>query len=127
MSNLPFVELTGRALGALAGAIVSVLWMYAIWFPTDALGMSGASVAVAWLMALLGIFGTIAGVRGHAGLLFVVFLASFLPVGAYMLYVTGWPRWIGIADCALLAASTLIAYGARPAGRERRAGSDRMS
>jgi hypothetical protein len=102
------VKFAGRALGALSGAITSVLWMYAIWFPSEGISMSGVSVAVAWFMAMLAVFAIIASVKGHHVVLFVAFLASFLPVGAYLLYVRDWPRWIGILNLALLAASVLI-------------------
>jgi hypothetical protein len=102
------VEFAGRALGALSGAVTSVLWMYAIWFPSREISMSGVSVAVAWFMAMLAIFAIIASVKGHSVVLFVAFLASFLPVGAFLLYVEDWPRWIGVLNLALLAASILI-------------------
>jgi hypothetical protein len=107
------VEFAGRVLGALSGAVTSILWMYAIWFPSEGISMSGVSVAVAWFMAMLAIFAIIASLRGHHGVLFVAFLASFLPVGAYLLYVRDWPRWIGVLNVALLAASILIWQSAR--------------
>jgi hypothetical protein len=107
------VEFAGRALGALSGAVTSILWMYAIWFPSPEISMSGVSVAVAWLMAMLAIFAIIASVKSHPVVLFVAFLASFLPVGAYLLYVRDWPRWIGVLNLALLAASILLWQSAR--------------
>ena len=107
------MEFAGRALGALSGAVTSILWMYAIWFPSPEISMSGVSVAVAWFMAMLAIFAIIASVRSHHVVLFVAFLASFLPVGAYLLYVRDWPRWIGVLNLALLAASILIWHSAR--------------
>ena len=107
------VELAGRTLGVLSGAVTSVLWMYAVWFPSPEITMSGVSVAIAWLMALLAVFAVIASVRGHHVVLFIAFLASFLPVGAYLLYVRDWPRWIGILNVVLLLASVLIWQSAR--------------
>lgn len=107
------MELAGRALGALSGAFTSVLWMYAIWFPSEGISMSGVSVAVAWFMAMLAIFAIIASVKSHAVVLFVAFLASFLPVGAYLLYVRDWPRWIGVLNLVLLVASILLWQSAR--------------
>jgi hypothetical protein len=107
------VEFAGRALGALSGAITSILWMYAIWFPSPEIGMSSVSVAVAWLMTMLAVFAIIASVKGHHVVLFVAFLASFLPVGAFLLYVRDWPRWIGILNLVLLAASILLWQSAR--------------
>lgn len=107
------MKFAGRALGALSGAVTSILWMYAIWFPSPEISMSGVSVAVAWFMAMLAIFAIIASVKGHAVVLFVAFLASFLPVGAYLLYVRDWPRWIGILNLALFLASILLWQSAR--------------
>ena len=107
------MEFAGRALGALSGAVMSVLWMYAVWFPSPEISMQGVGVAVAWLMALLAIFAIIASVKGHHVVLFVAFLASFLPVGAFLLYVPDWPRWIGVLDIVLLLASVLIWQSAR--------------
>lgn len=109
------MKLAGRALGALSGAVTSILWMYAIWFPSPEISMSGVSVAVAWLMAMLAVFAVIASVNGHPVVLFIAFLASFLPVGAYLLYVRDWPRWIGILNLVLLAASILLWQSARRA------------
>jgi hypothetical protein len=107
------VKFAGRALGALSGAVTSILWMYAIWFPSPEIGMSGVSVALAWFMAMLAIFAIIASVRGHHVVLFMAFLASFLPVGAFLLYVRDWPRWIGVLNLALLVASILLWQSAR--------------
>ncbi|HEY7672759.1 MAG TPA: hypothetical protein VIC71_11120 [Gammaproteobacteria bacterium] len=107
------MKVAGRALGALSGAVTSILWMYAIWFPSPAIGMSGVGVAVAWLMAMLAVFAVIASVKGHHVVLFMAFLASFLPVGAMLLYVRDWPRWIGVLNLVLLAASVLIWQAAR--------------
>jgi hypothetical protein len=103
----------GRTLGALSGAVTSVLWMYAVWFPSPEISMSGVGVAVAWLMAVLAVFAIIASVKGHHVVLFIAFLASFLPVGAYLLYVNDWPRWIGVLNVALLLAAVLIWQSAR--------------
>lgn len=113
------MELAGRVLGALSGAVTSVLWMYAVWFPSEGIGMASASVAVAvaWLMAVIAIFAIIASVRGHHVVLFIAFLASFLPVGAFLLYVQDWPRWIGVLNVVLLLASVLIWQSARRRGR----------
>jgi hypothetical protein len=107
------VELSGRALGALSGAVTSILWMYAIWFPSPEISMQGVGVAVAWLMAMLAVFAIIASVKGHHVVLFIAFLASFLPVGAMLLYVRDWPRWIGVLNLVLFVASVLLWQGAR--------------
>jgi len=107
------LELVGRVLGAAAGGVLAILWMYAIWFPDAGMTLGGPSVAIAWLMALTAVFGGVASAKGHFTVVFAIFLLSFLPIGAYMLYVNGWPRIIGVADCALLVACVLIWRGAK--------------
>jgi 4-amino-4-deoxy-L-arabinose transferase-like glycosyltransferase len=87
--------------------------MYAIWFPSPEISMQGVGVAVAWLMAMLAVFAIIASVKGHHVVLFIAFLASFLPVGAMLLYVRDWPRWIGVLNLVLFVASVLLWQGAR--------------
>jgi hypothetical protein len=104
---------TGRAVGALAGALLAVLWAYAMWIPAAGLPLSGISFAVALLMCFLAIIAVIAATHGHSTMLTIAFLASFLPVGAVLLRVDLWLRWIGILDLALLAAVALIWWGSR--------------
>lgn len=102
----------GRGLGALAGAVLSVLWAYAMWVPEAGLpSLSGISFAVALLMCFIAIIGVIAAVHGHSGMLMVAFLASFLPVGAVLVQVDLWFQWVGMLDLALLAAASMIWYG----------------
>jgi hypothetical protein len=103
----------GRVLGALAGALLSVAWTYAIWFPSGGLTLAGPSIIVAGLMALLALFAAIASLKGHKTVVLLIFIASFLPVGGYLLGVDHWLRWLGVLDLLLLAAAVLIWWGAR--------------
>jgi hypothetical protein len=98
----------GRGLGVVAGAATTLIWVYAIYFPSGGLTISGVSIVVAALMGLLGLFVAIASVKGHAPVLFVAFVASFLPVGAYMLGVDHWLRLVGILDMLILTAGLLL-------------------
>jgi hypothetical protein len=101
-------------MGALAGALLSVLWSYAMWVPEAGLpSLSGISFAVALLMCFVAIIAVIASTRGHSGVLMVAFLASFLPVGAVLIQVDLWFQWVGLLDLLLLAATALIWFGAR--------------
>lgn len=110
----PMLFNLGRGLGALAGAVLSVLWAYAMWVPEAGLpSLAGISFAVALLMCFIAIIAVIASVHGHAGMLMVAFLASFLPVGAVLIQVDLWFRWIGALDVALLASVALLWLGAR--------------
>jgi hypothetical protein len=99
--------------GALAGGVLALLWVYAIWFPSGGLTLAGPSIIVAGLMALLAIFGAIASSKGHSTVLLLIFIASFLPVGGYLLGVDHWLRWLGALDLMLLLAAGLIWWGAR--------------
>lgn len=109
-----YVLQLGRGIGALAGASLSVLWAYAMWVPEAGLrSLSGIGLAVAFLMCFLAIIAVIASTRGHSGMLIVAFLASFLPVGAVLIQVDLWFRWLGVLDLALLAAAALIWLGSR--------------
>lgn len=104
----------GRGLAAAAGAVLSVLWSYAMWMPEAGLSsLSGVGFAVALLMCLLAIIAVIAATRGHSAMIMVAFLASFLPVGAVLLRVDAWFRWIGVLDLLLLLAAALIWFASR--------------
>jgi len=109
----PFVVL-GQALGILSGAALTLLWLYVIWFPAeDGLSITGVSILVAALMGILALVGGIASFKGHTTVVFVVFVASFLPIGAYLLGVAHWLRFVGIFDCGLALAGGLPAMGHR--------------
>jgi hypothetical protein len=110
---MALVGLAGRGLGALAGAITSVVWVYVIWFPSSGLTLSGVSVLVAGLMALLAIVGIIAAAKEHSTVLFVVFIASFLPIGVYLLGVNHWLRSVGALNVLTLVAVVMIRLSAR--------------
>src|SRR5690606_11763723 len=73
--TMRILDYTGRALGAICGALVSMLWMLGVWLPESGMALTGINFVVAMLMALLGLFAVIASVRGHAAVLFVAFVA----------------------------------------------------
>jgi hypothetical protein len=98
----------GRALGALCGAVLSVAWVFALWVPAARLTLSGVSVVVALLLAVFAVFATIASIRGHAVVVVLLFLASFFPIGAYLMPADHWLRWVGWFDLGLLLAAVLI-------------------
>jgi hypothetical protein len=98
-----------RALGALCGAMLSVAWVFALWVPEVRLTLSsGVSVVVALLLAVFAVFATIASVRGHAVVVVLLFLASFFPIGAYLMSADHWLRWVGWLDLGLLLAAVLM-------------------
>ena len=102
----------GRGLGALAGALLTILWVYAMWVPGAALGLSGIGLAIGFMMVVIAVIAVIAAYHGHAAALLVAFLASFLPVGAVLIQAADpQDRWIGVLDLALLAAAALVRFG----------------
>lgn len=110
---IKLLNLLGRAIGALSGAVLAVCWSYVMWVPAAGLTLSGVSFIVAALLALAGLFAVIGAVRGHSVVLVLVFLASFFPIGVTLLQVDHWLRWVGWLDVGLLAGGALMWITAR--------------
>lgn len=116
----------GRVIGSVCGAAAALAWSFAMWVPSAGLTLSGVSFVVAFAMALLALFAAIAAVRGHYTVLTLMFLASFFPVGAFLLTADHWLRVVGVLDLGFLTAAALLRFaatkGASPrAGAEERA------
>lgn len=107
------VDYAGRALGAVSGALVTVLWMLGLWLPESGVALTGINFVVALLMALLGLFASIAAVRGHVAVLVVLFVASFFPVGVALLGADHWLAWAGRLNVCYLVAAALVRLGRR--------------
>jgi hypothetical protein len=105
---LKLVNTFGRALGALCGALLAVAWAFALWVPTAGLTLVGVSVVTALLLTVLALFAVIASLRGHPTVLVLLFLASFFPVGAFLMGTDHWLRWSGWVDLGLLAAAVVL-------------------
>jgi hypothetical protein len=105
---LKVVNTFGRALGALCGALLAVAWAFALWVPTAGLTLVGVSVVTALLLCVLALLAVIASLRGHPTVLVLLFLASFFPVGLFLMRVDHWLRWSGWADLGLLVAAALL-------------------
>jgi hypothetical protein len=106
------VERTGRLIGTAAGAITGFLWISAIWFPTGGLTISGVSLLpLSLLMALAALVAAIAAYHGHATVLVLVFIASFLPVGLVLLDAEHFLRFAGLLNIVLVLAAGLIGLG----------------
>lgn len=89
----------------------------AIWFPASGLTLSGASLVVAFTMVMIALFAVIASLNAHSGVLLFLFIASFFPVGLYLLGLSGWYRWIGVFNLGFLLAGLTIMMKSRPFGR----------
>lgn len=102
----------GQAVGVLSGGVLTLLWLYVIWFPGEnGLSITGVSVLVAAFMGVLALVAAVASYKGHTTVIFLVFVASFLPIGAYLLGVAHWLRFVGIFDCGLALASGMLVIG----------------
>jgi drug/metabolite transporter (DMT)-like permease len=110
------VNTIGRALGALCGAALAVIWAFTFWVPAAGLTLPGTSAIGALMFAVFGLFATIASVRGHATVVVLLFLASFFPVGASVIRIDHWLRVVGWLDVGLLVASVLL-WLTRPRGQ----------
>jgi len=106
------IGLTARGVGAFAAAATALLWIAAMWAPSMQAVLSGWSFAVASMMAFFAIFAVIASVRGHGNVMLAMFLASFLPVGAYLIRVDHWLRWVGVLNLILLLAALFTRWAA---------------
>jgi hypothetical protein len=98
----------GRAVGLLCAAGVAVAWSVALWVPAAGLTPTGISVVTALVLVALAVFAGIAAAYGHAVVLALLFLASFFPVGAFLMPTDHWLKWVGWADLGLLVAAVLI-------------------
>jgi ABC-type glycerol-3-phosphate transport system permease component len=98
----------GRALGVVCAAVLASAWAFALWVPSAGLTVTGISVVTALLLVAFAVFAGIAAAHGHAVVLVLLFLASFFPVGAFLIPTDHWLKWVGWVDLGLLAAAILL-------------------
>jgi hypothetical protein len=103
----------GRGLGVVCAAVLAVAWSYALWVPSAGLPLSGVSVIMALALVAFAVFAGIASVYGHAVVVVLLFLASFFPIGAFLMSADHWLKWMGWLDLGLLAAAVLMWTSAR--------------
>ena len=98
----------GRALGVVCAAALAGIWAFVLWVPSAGLAVTGISVVTALLLIALAVFAAIAAVHGHPLVIALLFLASFFPVGVFLMPTAHWLKWVGWIDLGLLAAALLI-------------------
>ena len=86
-----------------------------MWGPTSILSLSGTSFAGAFVMSMLAIVAVIASVRGHSGVLLVMFFFSFCPIGFFFLSEAHWLSWTGILNLGYLVSAALMWKTRKPA------------
>jgi hypothetical protein len=103
----------GRALGVASAAVLASAWALTLWVPSAGLTLTGISIVTALLLLVLAVFAGIAAAHGHPLVLALLFLASFFPVGAFLMPTDHWLKWVGWVDLGLLLAAVLIWATAR--------------
>jgi hypothetical protein len=107
------LNLLGRGIGLVCAAGLAAAWAFALWVPAAGLTLSGISVITALLLVVFALFAGIAAVHGHALVVALLFLASFFPVGVFLLPTDHWLKWVGWADLGLLVSAILLWATAR--------------
>ena len=102
------INLLGRGLGVVCAALLASAWAVALWVPAAGLTPTGISVITALLLVAFAVFAGIAAAHGHPLVLALLFLASFFPVGAFVMPTDHWLKWVGWLDLGLLAAAVVI-------------------
>ena len=106
---LKAIHFAGRALGAVCGVVLAGIWAYALWVPAAGLtALAGISVVTALLLVALGVFASVAALHGHGAVVALFFLASFFPVGAFVMPTDHWLKAVGWIDLGLLVAAAMI-------------------
>ena len=103
----------GRMLGVLCAAALALAWSLALWVPSAGLSLHGISVVMALALVAFAAFAGVASAYGHAVVVVLLFLASFFPIGAFLMSADHWLKWVGWGDLGLLAAAILMWASAR--------------
>lgn len=103
----------GRGLGVVCAGALALVWAFVLWVPAAGLTVTGISVVTALLLVAFAVFAGIAAAHGHAIVLALLFLASFFPVGAFLMPTDHWLKWVGWLDLGLLISAVLIRATAR--------------
>jgi hypothetical protein len=109
------LRLAARILGAASAALALILWGLLIYnqqFFPESTGPD--TYERMGLMAVLALLGILAALWGKPWLMLIIFAASFVPVGLYMLGVPSSYRLIGIADLLYLLSAVLLLLRPQP-------------
>ena len=99
----------GQLLGIIASSVTVLIWLAVLWLPSEGDVLGHFGVVGAALMLFFAIFGVIAAYRGHDKLMLAMFIAAFLPIGAFMLYTTQpMYRWLGLLNLIFLGATIIV-------------------
>lgn len=96
---------TAQVMGLVSATGGLVLCAVFVWFNPYTAGVLTLPIAVRVAIGLGGLF---AAFKGWRFWMLVVFAASFLPLGLYLLGTPGIFKWIGISDLVYLVATLLL-------------------
>ena len=110
-----------RLLGALISGVTALIWLGVLWLPSQSEVLDGHfGVVGAVVMLFVAILGVIAAQRGHGNLMLAMFLAAFLPIGAFMLWTTvPMYRLLGLLNLAYLLSAIAVRMTSRAAGESK--------
>jgi hypothetical protein len=111
LQSLSFLQII-RLIGLTGAGLTLLLYGGFVFFnPYSNQGLEADVYGVAILMSLLALLAGWAAVKFKPDWLLIAFMASFFPVGLYLLGTPGVFRWIGIGNLLyMLAGLSLILY-----------------
>lgn len=109
MSVPAVLRIAAQIFGAGVSAVTALIWLAVLWLPSEREVLGHFGVVGAALMLFVAILGVIAAQRGHGNLMLGMFVAAFLPIGAYMLWTTQpMYRWLGLLNLLYLVAAVSV-------------------
>jgi len=105
-----------QLLGAVISGATALLWLGVLWLPSEREVLGHFGVVGAAVMLFIAILGVIAALRGHGNFMLAMFLAAFLPVGAFMLWTTApMYRLLGLLNLGYLVTAFIVRAKSRSA------------
>jgi hypothetical protein len=105
----PSMVMLARVTGFLASGGIIILWMVLVFLsPYGSGGVTRGTYMVAGAMTLLALLGGAAVYKVKPYPLLGVFVASFVPVGFYMIGTPGIFKWIGVFNALFLVSGLLL-------------------
>jgi hypothetical protein len=103
------LRLIGQVSGAIVSSITALIWLAVLWLPSEREVLGHFGVVGAAVMLFIAILGVLSAHRGHGNFMLAMFLAAFLPVGAFMLWTTQpMYRWLGLLNLLYLIAAIVV-------------------
>jgi len=108
---------TLRALGALIALTLLILWFFLVRYIFQQAGgqPAPAVLMLPLLFFSLAISAGVAALRDEPMVMVIAGGLSLFPMGVFLLFMPGFPRWIGILDICLVALGVILVRQQRPA------------